>query len=299
MSHSADVLSLDAFSLDAIEGWMATAGDMERGRSSSAGALSGLILCPVFAQESSRTYLNTVSSFARLGGTVVALTLGSTRFGSRWNEPVQDFATLVGACSDRVVLRSSLSEDLGAFVAHCDVPVINAGNGSGSGSEHPLQALVDLYTLRKQFGRAPLRILMIGGAHIRTTRTQIKLFLRLGHRVTILSPPSPVDNSDIERLYAAECERVDGLADLSLADYDLIYHNGIDEDPLRQSPDELVLDRARLVESGFNGKVMHSLPRKNELSSDVDASKFNLYFAQMANARYVFQSLFYHQAIGW
>ena len=75
----------------------------------------------------------------------------------------------------------------------------------------------------------------------------------------------------------------------------MIYHNGMDEDSEAWAPEEYRLTLDILGRRGFRGKVMHSLPRKNELTECVDDSGYNLYFQQMKNSRWVFQSVFWHQ----
>lgn len=269
--------------------------DIERNRWDISRSLRGKLLCPIFAQESSRTYMNAITSFQKMGGTVSPLNFSNSRFGSSWNEPVRDFACLLDSCFDQVVFRSGDMQAVRELAMLVNTPFINAGNGTGRGAEHPMQALVDLYTLRKQFEDNHLRILMIGGAHIRSTRSQIKLFLRVGHELTVMSPPSGVDNSDIEKIIEEQCQCASPKTLENWSEFDVIYHNGMDENPEVSAPSEYCLNLDILGRRGFQGKVMHSLPRKNELTGCVDDTRYNLYFQQMKNSRWIFQSVFWHQ----
>ena len=289
------LVDLDDCSLNEVEQWLGVAYEIENNRWDVSRSLQGKILCPIFAQESSRTYINAITGFQKMGGAVSSLNFSNTRFGSNWNEPVQDFACLLDSCFDQVVFRSGDMQTVRDLAKLLNIPFINAGNGTGIGAEHPMQALVDLYTLKKQFGDNRLRILMIGGAHIRSTRSQIKLFLQAGHEVTVMSPPSFVDNSDIEKIIEEKCQCISPKTLEDWSGFNVIYHNGMDENPEAWTPLEYCLTRDVLDKHGFSGKVMHSLPRKNELTDCVDDTEYNLYFQQMKNSRWVFQSIFWHQ----
>lgn len=292
------LVDLDRFTMDEINSWIDLACAIEKGRHRIDGALDGKILCPIFAQESSRTYMNAVTSFLRMGGNVLPLNYLNTRFGSKWNEPTQDFACLINSCCDHVIFRDSATDAVRDLAAHIRLPFINAGNGVGTGAEHPMQALVDLYTLRCTFPKKRVNILMIGGVHIRTTRTQIKLFLRDGHAISVMSPKPPVANTDIDQLIEQECHRIHASSSEDWSDYDVIYHNGIDEDPNAISPEAYMLSLPVLKKRRFSGVVLHSLPRKNELSDCLDGTPHNMYFTQMENSKWLFQSIYWHQHFG-
>lgn len=289
------LVDLDDLPMDEVWRWLDMAHEIAINRLDISGALRGKILCPVFAQESSRTYMNAIAGFQKMGGAVSPLNFANTRFGSCWKEPAQDFACLLDSCFDQVVFRSGDMQSVRELAALVNIPFINAGNGVGTGAEHPMQALVDLYTLHRQFGDCRLRILMIGGTHIRSTRSQIKLFLRAGHEVTVMSPPPKVDNSDIEKIIKEQCRSVSQEEQEDWSGFDVVYHNGMDEDSEAWAPEEYRLTRDILGRRRFRGKVMHSLPRKNELTDCVDDTGYNLYFQQMKNSRWVFQSVFWHQ----
>ena len=292
MNNSTSMLDLDGYDLNIVDAWLCTAKNIQDGHVDVSDMMRGKILCPVFLQESSRTFMNSTAGFLRMGGQILPLHMINTRFGSKWAEPVQDFCTLIDSCCDFTIFRSPDVDALFKFNSRCKIPLINAGNGSGIGSEHPIQALVDLYTIKQIFRNASLDILMVGGKHIRSTRTQIKLFHRYGHRLTILSPQSPVCNTDIDVFCHKNCIGLDDIRETDLSKYQIIYHNGIDEDPEVLSTEKFLLTRELLMDHKFKGKIMHSLPRKNELSDCIDNTEFNLYFAQMRNSIHVFQAVF-------
>lgn len=293
MSNSAlQLTDLDSLSIQQIVSVLDLARDLKNNRVDCSEWMTGNILCPLFMQDSSRTYINSSTSFTRMGGAVLPLSISNTRLGSAWSEPVRDFCTLINAACDIAILRTVKASTLFEFQTWLDIPLINAGNGIGAGSEHPMQALIDLHVIREYVKPADVRILMVGGIHIRTTRSQAKLFHRFGFEIDTIAPPSIVDNSDIVKFFESNTRAYDDVRSVDLSKYDVIYHNGMDEDHTVKTSDKYNISASTLTNGGFSGKVMHSLPRLSELSHDIDDTEFNLYYTQMSEARYVYQSMF-------
>lgn len=291
-NRALQITDLDSLSIQQIEDILDMGRALKNKRFDCSQWMAGNILCPLFMQDSSRTYINSGTSFTRMGGTLLPLSISNTRFGSAWSEPVRDFCTLINAACDIAILRTPTASMLFEFQEWLDIPLINAGNGIGTGSEHPMQALIDLHVIRERVKPADVRILMVGGIHIRTTRSQAKLFHRYGFEIDIVAPPSDADNSDIVEFFEANTRAYDDIRCIDLSKYDVIYHNGMDEDHTVKTNDKYNISASTLISGGFSGKIMHSLPRLSELSHDIDDTEFNLYYAQMREARYVYQSMF-------
>jgi len=286
------LIGLEELSNSEIETILSTASEFEKGTRECRMLMSGMILAPLFFQESSRTYLNSTTSFARMGGTILPLTIENTRLNKRWSEPIRDFCQLLNACCDLAIVRSPDVDTVLDFAKWCDKPIINAGNGFGTGSEHPVQSLVDLHVIRKRYGADPVRLLMIGGKHIRTTRTQTKLFRRFNFDVDLIASDVPADNRDMDLFYKENVREHRDVREVDLSNYDVIYHNGADEDPNANPGDNIFLNRDLLENKNFRGIVMHSLPRLQELSTDLDDTIYNSYYDQMAYSKYIFQSIY-------
>lgn len=291
--HTPSLLDIDSLHISDVQTVIANANAIENGETDFSSLMENMILCPVFFQESSRTYINATVSFARMGGTILPLNTANTRVGSDWNEPIRDFCALINACCDYVIVRCAEAQDMFEFAKWCTVPMINGGNGVGRGSEHPMQALIDLFVIQKIFGENPVKVLMVGGKHIRTTRTQFKLFRRLGYTIDVVSPPSHIDNGDMDSFYSDNVAEYESVESADLSQYDILYHNGMDEDSSIKSPEKYVVTLAKLQKGGFGGVVMHSLPRLNELDKEIDDTDFNMYYAQMSKAKFVFQSVYH------
>ena len=286
------LIGLDELSNGEIEAILSTASAFEEGTRDHHMLMSNMILVPLFFQESSRTYINSTTSFVRMGGTVLPLTIDNTRLNSRWSEPIRDFCQLLNACCDLVIVRSPDAETVLDFARWCEKPIINAGNGAGTGSEHPVQSLVDLYVIRKRYGENPIKLLMIGGKHIRTTRTQTKLFRRFDFDVDLIASDVAADNHDMDSFYSQNVREYRDVREIDLSRYDVIYHNGADEDPNANPGDNIFLNKELLQTKNFRGIVMHSLPRLKELSTDLDDTTYNYYYQQMIKSKYIFQSVF-------
>jgi len=285
---------LDGLSVSTIQRLLDDTTRIEQAGRNRATDLIGKVLCPLFFQESSRTFINSTVAFQRLGGSVIPLDPRRTRVGSEWKEPIRDFCELLNATCDMVVIRLPEARLLDEYSINLRIPFINAGNGVGVGAEHPMQALVDLYTLQSAGILTGTRLLMIGGRHIRTTRSQAKLFRRFGYEIDMISPISDVPNHDLDEFYKTQTRSFEDLTEVDLSRYGAIYHNGMDEDAHAESDERYNVNTALLREHGFSGKVLHSLPRLQELSTDLDNTEFNLYYEQMRVSQFVFKAIYIH-----
>jgi len=250
----------------------------------------------LFFQESSRTYMNSTTAFMRLGGTLLPLNIENTRLNKTWSEPIRDFCVLLNNCCDYAIIRSPEGEVVEEFASWLDISVINAGNGYGKGSEHPVQALNDMATIRSAFADRKVKVLMIGGKQVRTMRSLVKLLLRMGHEVDLIVSDSllNIDNSDMDEIYESHVNYHADLPGCDLSKYDVIYHTGADEAQSVEDDMRFVINRQLLESRGFTGKVMHGLPRLAELDFDVDDTSFNLYFEQMRRLPEMYRAVFHY-----
>jgi aspartate carbamoyltransferase catalytic subunit len=250
--------------------------------------LAGRLLMSAFFDTSTRTRLAHETAMIRLGGTVTGFADSSvTRSGGSTQESDDDVLRMLDLYGDVVVVRHPetgwVTRAAGRLAG--DAMLINGGDGAG---EHPTQAMVDLYTLRERFGTIDgLRILLINDLRMRCIRS---LLLGLRHY-------------DCE-IYAVSAQAkdvlsaVEGKPSLTLSDdppglvstVDAIYSSptvpamvdGSQIDP--DQPEQVTLNRRLLEERGKQHlTVLHPLPRKNELATDVDNTRFNGYWAQAAH----------------
>ena len=250
--------------------------------------LSGKILGSFFFSTSTRTRLSFEAAMLRLGGGVVGFsTKEASRLGALQPESLEDTAAMMSAYCDVAVIRHS---DVGApklFAEHCAVPVINGGDGIGAGSEHPTQTLIDLFTMKERFGRIDgLRILMIGGLHLRAAHSLLFALCAFDNvKVYLLSDaPGRLPEEEQRAIQAAglDCEYVSDSRDV-VSEVDVIYHNAMGEHAYYVVKPEFLVDHASVAQAKPELIVMHPLDRRCEIPPSFDSSPHSIYFQQAAN----------------
>ncbi len=201
------ILSVDQFDRADIEQIFAVADDMEPNahRTRITRVLQGAILSNMYFESSTRTRVSFGCAFNLLGGEVRETTeIKSSAIAK--GESLHDMARVLSGYSDVIVMRHPTAGSVKEFAEASRVPVINGGDGS---NEHPTQALLDLYTIRKELADRGdhidgLRIAVVGDLrHGRAVHSLLKL-LALFDNVTVnlVSPPdltAPEDSvSDLE-----------------------------------------------------------------------------------------------------
>jgi aspartate carbamoyltransferase catalytic subunit len=247
--------------------------------------LAGLCVLNLFFEASTRTFVSFTIAEQRLGADVVALPPGSSSLGK--GETIADTALTLAAMGVRVIVtRHPTSGFPARLAAAFDGHVVNAGDGSHA---HPTQALLDLLTLRTEFGRiAGLRVAVVGDVlHSRVARSNIIGLRTLGAEVVLVGPrtllpdamaadgiavtrdlDAVLPNVDAVMLLRIQHERIAAAALPALEDYARNYR----------------LDATRLSKLRPHAIVMHPGPynRGVELSEDVLAFERWRYAAQVA-----------------
>lgn len=255
---------------------------------SIAPSLTGRVLGLLFFEPSTRTRLSFESAMLRLGGSVLGFADARMSSFSKGESLVDTIRVVEGYC-DAIVLRHPRegAARLAAEVAH--IPVLNGGDGS---NQHPTQTFLDLYTIRQAAGRLDgLRVGFMGD--LRYGRTVHSLATALLHFDTELKFIGP-ENLRLPKDLRTRLEGAGRLGSevTSLADagpLDVLYVTRIQKERFPDPMDyERVrnayrVDREALAPFGEGLKVLHPLPRVNEVSTDVDDLPGALYFQQSRN----------------
>lgn len=224
----------------------------------------------------------------RLGGECIAL--GETSNSSvAKGESIADTAKMFEAYCDAIVIRHDL-EGVSRFLTDVvDVPIINAGDGAG---QHPTQTLLDLYTIKKHFGKIDgLNIALLGD--LKYGRTVHSLSYALGMydvEMTFVAPDElkmPKEQlMDLENNNITYRE-TDNLKEV-IDSIDVLYVTRIQKERFPDIEEYEKIKGAYLINRELlEGKeliVMHPLPRIDEIDYDVDDTEYNKYFEQAANA---------------
>ena len=270
----------------------------------------GAILGNMFFEPSTRTRVSFGCAFNLLGGEVRETT-GFESSAIAKGESLHDTARVLSGYSDVIVMRHPASGSVSEFAQASRVPVINGGDGA---NEHPSQALLDLYTIRKELrhqGRNDidgLRIAMIGDLKYgRTVHSLCKLLgLYRNIHLVLISPDELRMPGEI-----VEALRMDGhtvvesdVMEASLSNVDIAYSTRIQEERFASKADaDLYRGRYRLNQSIYtrycepNTVIMHPLPRDsrqeaNELDNDLNDNPNLAIFRQADNGVLVRMALF-------
>lgn len=243
--------------------------------------LAGRLLMSAFFERSTRTRLSHEAAMIRLGGAVSGFADPAvTRAGGSTKESDDDIARMLSLYADVVVVRHPAT-GWPARVARLShgALVVNGGDGVG---EHPTQTMVDLYTLWRRFGRLDgLRVALTNDLRMRCTHSLLLGLRHFGCTVYGVCAPGKVASglpSDV-----ILCDDLVGL----LPEVDVIYSSPTvaAEIPGPRRSEGVTLDRGLLERhAADHAVVLHPLPRRAELSTDVDDSRFNGYWSQAANA---------------
>ncbi len=309
---SSHLLSVDSLSRDDVDHLMRVAARMEpiAQRRKVTRVLEGAVLGNLFFEASTRTRVSFHAAFCRLGGSVCDTT-GFTFSSMAKGESLYDTSRVMSGYCDAIVMRHPEQGSVAEFAKATKVPVINGGDGPG---EHPSQALLDLYTIDKEFAR---RGKTLAGAHVlltgdlkygRTVHSLIKLLsLYAPMRLTLVSPPGLEMPRHLIDLVASRGHRVETRESLAsdFADVDVVYTTRIQKERFTAEMSEgFSLSRDYTVDKAFlDGRcndhtiVMHPLPRDsrpeaNDLDVDLNGDPRLAIFRQTDNGIPVRMAIF-------
>ena len=295
MEHLIDILQLSTQEIDEM---VATANDIIDHPEAYAHKCDGKILATLFFEPSTRTRLSFESAMLGLGGKVLGFSSASSSSAAK-GESVSDTVRTVSCYSDIIAMRHPKEGAPLVASMHSEVPVINAGDG---GHNHPTQTLTDLLTINREKGRFnDLTVGFCGDLKFgRTVHSLISALIRCsGVRFVLISPtelklPGYVkDKLDAAGVEYTETDSLEG----SIADLDILYMTRVqkerffnEEDYLRLK-DTYILTSEKMALASEKLRVLHPLPRVNEISVAVDNDPRACYFKQVLYGKYMRMAL--------
>ena len=234
--------------------------------------LKGKILASLFFEPSTRTRFSFEAAMQRLGGKIVSAT-GMTSVSLGKGESLADTVRTVERFCDAIVMRHPEigSSDMAAKLVK--VPFFNAGDGAG---EHPTQAFVDYYTIKKFKNSSGLKIAFIGDLKYgRTVRSLIELVTEYGEDEIYLVAPSELELP--EEYYQKMQEK----------NIKYIKTDNLDEDEYNKLKGVYVLNNQKIADLKSDAVIMHPLPRIDEIAVEIDDDPRAIYFDQVESAVYV------------
>jgi aspartate carbamoyltransferase catalytic subunit len=251
--------------------------------------LNGKVLASLFYEPSTRTRLSFESAILRLGGSALGFAEpGSTSFAK--GETMADTIRMAESYSDVIVLRHPNEGAAKLASQFSSKPIINAGDGAG---QHPTQTLLDLFTMRRDKGKIKgLNVVMVGDLKYgRTVHSLSHALALFGANLTFVAPPMvqmPSDIVDHLRELGVEPQLNNSLGD-SIKDADILYVTRIqkerfpDEEEYLKVAGAYRIDCPLLRDTKENLRVMHPLPRVDEIAPEVDKTSHAMYFIQAFN----------------
>ncbi len=283
-----NIISTDQFSRDDLEVLFKLTDDIIANPDKYARALERKIVSTLFYEPSTRTRLSFESAVCRLGGKVISTENAREVSSAVKGETLQDTVRVVNGYADAIVIRHSDNDSAEIAASVSNVPILNAGAGSG---EHPTQALLDMYTIRQKKGNFNGLKVAISGDLLkgRTVHSLVKL-LSLYDDVTIYGlsheffklPETYVEFMKDHGVKYIPCSEFTDLPE----DLDILYHTRTQLERLSGAGagiDEYIIDKEVMNRFSSETYLMHPLPRIREIAAEVDADPRAIYFEQAHN----------------
>ena len=259
--------------------------------------LKGKVIATLFFEPSTRTRLSFESAINRLGGRVVGF-IDSSSSSVTKGETLKDTIKTVSNYCDLIIMRHPLEGSAKYASEVATVPVINAGDGA---NQHPTQTLLDLYSIIKtQETLDDLNIFLVGD--LKYGRTVHSLLMAMSHFKTIFNFISPEElkmpdeyKLFLENLGLKYYEHTDFTEIISRAD--IVYMTRVQQerfsDPMEYEKVKniYVLRNHMIRNTKPNMRILHPLPRVNEIHPDVDESEKAYYFQQALNGVFTRQAI--------
>ena len=240
--------------------------------------LEGKLIGSCFFEPSTRTRLSFETAVQRLGGKVIGFADGANTSAKK-GETLADTARIISSYTDAIIQRHPKDGAARVSAEFSKVPVINAGDGT---NQHPSQTLLDLVTIYETQGRLnKLKIAMAGDLKYgRTVHSLCQALKRWDCEFAFVSPPSLAMPEYITEELEAAVEWADILY------MTRVQRERFDEQEFAKIQGKFNLNAAMLANARPNLRVLHPLPRVDEIHPDVDATPHAYYFEQATNGVY-------------
>ena len=260
--------------------------------------LNGKVAATLFFEPSTRTRLSFETAVNRLGGKVIGFSDASTSSSTK-GETLKDTIKMVSNYADIIIMRHYLEGAARYATEVSKVPIVNAGDGA---NQHPTQTLLDMYSIRKTQGRLDnLNIVMVGdlkyGRTVHSLLTAMKYFSPTFYFVAPEELAMPNEYKIICQENNIPYHEVSSLSQDIIDQADILYMTRVQRERFtdlveyERVKDLYILHNDMLENSRENLRILHPLPRVNEISQDVDDNPKAYYFQQAQNGLYVRQAI--------
>ncbi|XP_074320232.1 aspartate carbamoyltransferase, chloroplastic [Silene latifolia] len=308
--HLEDIIEAQQFDRETLSAIFEVAKQMEKVEKGSPGSeiLKGYLMATLFYEPSTRTRLSFESAMKRLGGEVLTTENAREFSSAAKGETLEDSIRTVEGYSDIIVMRHFESGAAKRAAATAGIPVINAGDGPG---QHPSQALLDVYTIEREIGKLDgITVALVGDlANGRTVRSLAYLLAKYNDvKIYFVAPEVVRMKDDIKDYLTSMNVKWEESADLKevASKCDIVYQTRIQRERFGERVDlyeaargKYIVDQEVLNVMPKHAKVMHPLPRLDEITVDVDDDPRAAYFRQAKNGLYIRMALLKLLLLGW
>lgn len=296
MSEKRSLVSINTLSREKILQLIQRAEEFEKNPNSK--ILDGKIVATLFFEPSTRTRLSFETAANRLGAKVIGFADPKITSGTK-GETLKDTIMMVQNYADVIVMRHYL-EGAALYASEvAKVPIINAGDGA---NQHPTQTMLDLYSIYKTQGTLDnLNVFLVGD--LKYGRTVHSLLMALRHFNPTFHFIAPKELAMPEE-YKAYC-REHGIKYVEseefnedvIAEADILYMTRVQRERFtdlmeyERVKDVYILKASMLGKARENMKILHPLPRVNEIAYDVDDDPHAYYFQQAQNGLYAREAI--------
>ncbi|HAQ21572.1 MAG TPA: aspartate carbamoyltransferase [Prolixibacteraceae bacterium] len=263
--------------------------------------LEGKVVASLFFEPSTRTRLSFETAINRLGGRIIGFSDAGSSSVSK-GETLHDTTRMVSNYVDLIVMRHPLEGSARYAAEVADVPVINAGDGA---NQHPTQTLLDMYSILKTQGTLDnINIFMIGDLKYgRTVHSLLMALSEFENPIFNFIAPEELAMPEEYKLFLKErgirfFEHTEINENINHAD--IIYMTRVQKerfmDPIEYEKvkNVYILKNSMLKDTKPNMRILHPLPRINEIHTDVDKNEKAYYFTQARNGVYTRQAIIAH-----
>ena len=260
--------------------------------------LEGNVVATLFFEPSTRTRLSFETAVNRLGGRVIGFSDASNTSTSK-GETLKDTIKMVSNYADLIVMRHFLEGAALYATEVTDIPIINAGDGA---HQHPSQTMLDLYSIYKTQGTLEnLTITLVGDLKYGRTVHSLIMAMRYFNPTFRFVACKELDMPEEYKAFCREngiryTDHTDFSADV-INTSDIIYMTRVQRERFadimeyERVKDLYNLNNAMLSDARDNLRILHPLPRVNEIAQDVDDNPKAYYFEQARNGLYARQAL--------
>ena len=290
-----NIISISEFSRDDLELIVNTAKKLKTSPRND--SLKNKLIASCFFEASTRTRLSFETAIQRLGGRVIGFSDANSTSLAKKGETLADSLRIITSYADALVMRHHHEGAARLATDVSPVPIINAGDGS---NQHPSQTILDLFTIYETQGSLDkLNVAFIGDLKYgRTVHSLAQALSLYNARLFLVSPESlampeylldELENKNIEYHICPTIESV-------IPEVDILYMTRVqkerfDETEYSHLRAKFILTPEILQKAKPNLKVLHPLPRIDEITIEVDQTPYAYYFQQAANGVYARQAI--------